>query len=300
MHRHVAASYRSPYDSTPARGLGHRALTRLARARKTIRSVRAMLGWRPLHSAPARTSTWIRHSVRLASAAAAFVFASAALPAPLPSSPDWSVADGDGFDNFAYEVSTAGDVNGDGYSDVIVACPGYLGDLGGAFVYCGGPDGLNTSHCWLGQGTIPGRQFANHASAAGDVNGDGFHDVIVGGWGYENGEFLEGGAFVYHGSSSGPSASPNWHVEGNIPEMHYGSVVASAGDVNADGYDDVLVGTHWHDGGVVRCYLGSPSGLSTSWDWTYSPSHGAFGWDIAPAGDVNADGYDDVIDGAPS
>ncbi|MBD3336432.1 MAG: hypothetical protein GF355_13035 [Candidatus Eisenbacteria bacterium] len=253
-------------------------------------------------TAEARTgpAPLIRVAGILAAAASAVVgLTGASFGAPLPASYDWSAADGGAQTNFAYEVSTAGDVNGDGYSDVLVACPGYEGDLGGAFVYCGGPSGLSPSACWLAEGTIPGRQFAIHASAAGDVNGDGYHDVIVGAWGYEDGEFLEGGAFVYHGSASGLSASPDWQVEGNIPEMYYGSVVANAGDVNADGYDDVLVGTHWHDGGVVRCYLGSASGLSTSWDWDYSPAYGSFGYDIASAGDINADGYDDVIVGAP-
>jgi hypothetical protein len=81
----------------------------------------------------------------------------------IPDDPDWMVADGDDQDNFAATVGTAGDVNGDDYSDVLIACPGLNGDDGGAFVYCGGPGGLSASACWLGAGTQAGRLYSGGA-----------------------------------------------------------------------------------------------------------------------------------------
>ncbi|MCA9757835.1 MAG: FG-GAP repeat protein [Candidatus Eisenbacteria bacterium] len=223
------------------------------------------------------------------------------LPSPIP---DWSAADGSAGNFFGYEVSPAGDVDGDGYSDVLVSCPGLNGDDGGAFVYCGGPDGLSAGYCWLGEGTQAGRQYAISGAGAGDVNGDGYDDVLVGAWGYDYlgaSNTLEGAAFLYFGSASGPSATPDWETHGDVEDMQLGETVATAGDVNGDGYDDILVGAHRFGNGLVRLFLGSPSGPSPTPDWSYTPgSSGNFGYDIATAGDVNGDGYDDIVVGSPS
>ncbi|MBD3162792.1 MAG: hypothetical protein GF346_10405 [Candidatus Eisenbacteria bacterium] len=229
----------------------------------------------------------------LAMAAAVLVSSPAARAEQLPASPNWTVADGTDYTNFGTDVGTAGDVDGDGYSDVVVSCPGYNADDGAALLYCGGPDGLSADPCWIEVGTQDGRQFSNDSFAAGDVNGDGFDDLIIGARGYDflgQANTFEGAAFVYHGSASGPGGWPDWQVEGEIEDMQLGWEVSTAGDVNADGYDDVLVSSRGA-GERVRLYLGSESGLSADWDWSVS----GYGARIAAAGDVDADGYDDVL-----
>ncbi|MGE3167206.1 MAG: FG-GAP-like repeat-containing protein, partial [Planctomycetota bacterium] len=211
-------------------------------------------------------------------------------------------------DGFGRSVSYAGDVNGDGYGDVIVGVGGYDGvqlNAGRALVYLGSPAGLPTTPAWTAELGQALSFFGNRVSGAGDVNGDGFDDVIVGALGYDNGEVDEGGAFVYLGSPSGLSPTPSWTAESNQAASFFGISVAGAGDVNGDGYDDVIVGAHGYDNGEVDegaafVYLGSPAGLAPTPSWTVESNQAAssFGISVAGAGDVNGDGFGDVIVGA--
>ena len=77
---------------------------------------------------------------------------------------------------------------------------------------------------------------------AGDVNNDGYDDVIVGAPTYDNGETNEGRAYLYQGSNAGLGSSPNWIAESNQIGAHLGRSVGAAGDVNGDGYADVVAG----------------------------------------------------------
>ncbi len=227
---------------------------------------------------------------------------------PLLTSPSWVAESNQAGCGFGYAVSTAGDVNGDGYSDVIVGAFAYDdGDLdeGRAFVYHGSAAGLSAAWSWTVAGEQSGALFGGAVSAAGDVNGDGYDDVIVGAQYYENGTQDEGGAFVYHGSAAGLSTSASWSAEGNQALSLFGAAVASAGDVNGDGYDDVIVGAYAYDNGQTDegrawVYHGSPAGLGTTASWTGEGNQvgAAYGRSVSTAGDVNGDGYADVIVGA--
>ena len=95
---------------------------------------------------------------------------------------------------------------------------------------------------WFVEGDQDGRQFANDIDCAGDVNGDGYADIIIGWWLYSTGHYNQGAALVYYGGPSGPDSIPDWKFEGPARYSYVGLSVAGAGDVNGDGYDDVLVG----------------------------------------------------------
>ena len=74
------------------------------------------------------------------------------------------------------------------------------------------------------------------------MNGDGYSDVIVGAQWSGNDLPSEGRAFVYHGSAAGLASTAAWTAEGNAPSANFGYSVGTAGDVNDDGYSDVIVG----------------------------------------------------------
>ncbi len=210
--------------------------------------------------------------------------------------------------HFGVSVGTAGDVNGDGYSDIIVGADGYSNGQtaeGAAFVYYGSAGGLNSTPAWQVESNQANSKFGYWVSTAGDVNGDGYADVIVGAYAYDNGQTDEGAAFVYHGSAAGLSATPNWMAEGNQANAQYGVAVNSAGDVNGDGYSDVLVGAYLYDGtysneGRAELFLGSAEGLSSTPAWAVvgGQANAYLGDAVAGAGDVNGDGYADVVIGA--
>ncbi|MCB9652499.1 MAG: FG-GAP repeat protein, partial [Deltaproteobacteria bacterium] len=111
---------------------------------------------------------------------------------------------------------------------------------------------------------------------------------------YTNGQSGEGAAFLYLGSAGGLSAVAAWSAESDQASASFGSSVASAGDVNGDGYDDVVVGAHRYDNGqfgegAVFLYLGSAAGLSATPAWTAEADRGGawLGSTVASAGDVN-------------
>jgi hypothetical protein len=210
---------------------------------------------------------------------------------------------------FGESVTTAGDVNGDGFGDIIIGAPGYDistdtdSDEGRVLVYYGSSLALNPTSNWTSESDQNHAWFGDSVSTAGDVNGDGFSDIIIGAPGYDNGQPQEGRAFVYHGSASGISTTINWSAESDEIEAYFGSSVATAGDVNGDGFSDVIVGAPLYDNnkGKVFLYYGSYSGLKTDGHWTATGDQieAWFGDSVNTAGDVNGDGFSDIIIGAP-
>jgi FG-GAP-like repeat/FlgD Ig-like domain/FG-GAP repeat len=158
---------------------------------------------------------------------------------------------------------------------------------------------------WFVEGNQAYGGFGADVDGAGDVNGDGYADIIVG-WSAYSGKLVnQGVVMVYHGGRSGPASTPDWRFEGPREISYAGSAVAGVGDVNKDGYDDVLVTvesfseTAWS---AVFLFLGGTEGLSSTPDWIGTPlpeNQYFYGQSIAGGGDVNGDGYDDILVGDP-
>ncbi len=211
--------------------------------------------------------------------------------------------------SFDVVVGSAGDVNNDGYDDIFASfafsTQGALARQGHVFVYHGSASGPTTTAAWTGNGTVAQMHYGRAANRAGDVNGDGFGDFIVGATGYNGGIASEGKIFVYHGSGAGLATTAAFEYESDLSGSAFlGSAVAPAGDVDADGYDDVIVGVRGADvgatnGGRIMLFRGSAAGLSTgvgafeSIDGTSASLQ--LGFYASGAGDVNGDGNDDVI-----
>ena len=144
---------------------------------------------------------------------------------PLSTSPNWTAEGNQMNAYFGTSVATAGDVNGDGYSDVIVGAANYdngEADEGMVFVYHGSATGLSASSNWTSEGNQTMAYFGWSVSTAGDVNNDGYSDIIIGANQYDNDQTNEGKVFVYHGSSSGLLLTPDWTSEGNLDGCSYG------------------------------------------------------------------------------
>ena len=207
-------------------------------------------------------------------------------------------------------VAPAGDVNNDGWPDVLVGSPLYNNgaaavDAGRLDVFLGGPAGLPLAPQQTFFGEASGARFGFSAATAGDVDGDGYDDVIVGAPGHRENDIGEGAAYLFRGTAAGLVAT-SWKVVGQEEGAQLGFAVSGAGDVDADGYAEVIVGAPGRSFNFVRegfafLYRGGAGGLATV---AVSAPRGnsdnaLYGAAVANAGDVNGDGYADVLIGAP-
>ena len=228
-------------------------------------------------------------------------------------------------DHSGLSVSSAGDLNGDGLDDLVIGAPdagaggqtyvvfGKVDWTGTPAVDLGSLDGTDGFRIAGGAGDLVGRSVRS----AGDVNGDGIADIIVGAPGAESGaDAYVGESYVIFGKASWADTpvfdpanldgSNGFRLVGTYSGHRSGYSVSTAGDVNGDGIDDLIVGSPYGSNGEAHVVYGK-----ANWEGTPALDLGALdgtdgfvligtnGHSVASAGDVNQDGFDDLIIGAP-
>lgn len=198
---------------------------------------------------------------------------------------------------FGWSVSGAGDVNKDGYDDVIIGAPNSdpntKADSGTAFVY----SGRSYTKLWEFHGQNAFDNYGWSVSGAGDVDRDGYSDVVIG-----TQQLLSNTRNGYAEVRSGKTGSVIWTFTGLVAGSFLGYSVAGAGDFNKDGWDDVIVGAYREsrngkNSGGARVYSGQNGKVLLA---VFGDSaEDEAGTSVAGAGDLNGDGYDDVVVGIP-
>ena len=185
----------------------------------------------------------------------------------------------------------AGDCNGDGKYDLIMPNVGYSSMLGRVDLISGANG--DTLQSWIGNQS--GAYFGQSV-ATGDINGDGYPDVIIGQPKHDNFSTDRGHVYAY----SGLDGSEIFSQSGDSAYHEFGFTVASAGDLDNDGYDDILVGGQFTDGNTAPVKVWAYSGQTGELFYTvlgrlYSDEYSS---SMAGIGDISNDGYGDFAVGA--
>jgi Ca2+-binding RTX toxin-like protein len=245
------------------------------------------------------------------------------------------------YDTSGYFVSGAGDINGDGIDDLVIGAPGFNGSNpnapatpGFSYVVFGDINGfpddldlgtLNGTNGFAIEGIAANDFTGRSVSGGGDVNGDGIDDLIIGARGADaNGLEDAGASYVVFGKQGGFDPTVNlsdlngtngFTIEGLAAGNETGVSVSSAGDINGDGIDDVIIGALYADpngldnAGVGYVVFGQQGGFSDKFDLNTLDGTNGFtiegiaegnetGVTVSGIGDFNGDGIDDLIIGA--
>ncbi len=230
----------------------------------------------------------------------------------------------DAGDRSSLPVSGAGDVNGDGYDDILIGAA--YNDDGGSdagqiYLILGKASGWdmdidlsNADASFIGKDDFDYSGWS--ASGAGDVNGDGYDDILIGASGDDDGGSSAGQTYLILGKASGwvmdtDLSNADASFWGEDANDQSGRSISGAGDVDGDGYDDILIGAPFNDdggsnAGQTYLILGKPSEWAMDTDLSIADAsfigedvNDYSGHSISGAGDVNGDGHDDILIGAP-
>ncbi|WGM38633.1 FG-GAP-like repeat-containing protein [Caulobacter sp. NIBR1757] len=232
-------------------------------------------------------------------------------------------------DNLGFDVSMVGDVNGDGYDDLLIGAPGpnaayVVFGTGAALGASIGVAGLNGTNGFALVGGASFDRLGSSVTAAGDINGDGYADIVVGAYASDLNGSSAGDTYVVFGKASGFAASINISTLDGTNGFRIGGVAFGdssgrelqyVGDINGDGFSDLIIGAsradpNGGDSGASYVIFGKASGFGALFNLASIDGtngfrlHGATANDrsglaLASLGDINGDGLDDFFVGAP-
>jgi VCBS repeat-containing protein len=239
----------------------------------------------------------------------------------------------DAGDNSGRSVSSAGDVNDDGFDDLIIGAesgdPNGISNAGESYVVFGKATSFGASfelstldgtNGFVINGVAASDQSGNSVSSAGDINGDGIADLIIGAEFADPNGSTSGSSYVIFGREAGFNASlelsalngtDGFVINGISASDSSGVSVSSAGDINGDGFDDLIIGADGADpnglsSGQSYVVFGRAASFGASFELSSLDGTNGFtingislndssGESVSSAGDVNGDGFDDLI-----
>jgi len=233
---------------------------------------------------------------------------------PVNVSPDVTITGDSDKGEFGYTLAILGDVNGDDISDFIVGAPFADSNRGNAFIFYGSsilPSQMVASDAGITiVGDSTGDQFGFSVNGGGDLDGNGIGDLVIGA--DKAGNAGEGGsAYVFFGEflpilvGNGTASDSDVEFSGIVATDQLGWSVAITGDLSGDNNSDIVVGTPFPNSEQGRVYvfysdnlISKSASLADATLSGVSPNN-RFGWSVADAGDLNLDGFSDLIVGAP-